>query len=502
MFELTLSQTIALLSPQLLLVVGALAVFGLDLVWRDRGWLPYVALLGLGVTLGASLYLLLGVDLPSEPILGGMLAVDAFALFFQIVAALTGGLVILSALDYMPGRMPYRAEFYGLLLIACLAITLVAAGTDLVMIYIAIELLSITSYILTGYLRDDPKSTEAAIKYFLFGAMASAVMLYGMSLLYGVTGTTGLSAIAASLRPEPVEGLGTAGASLRWLVFPAMVFLLAGFGFKIAAVPFHQWSPDAYEGAPTPITAFLSVGPKAAGFAVLVRVLVTALPDFQLDWVAVLSAISMVSMTVGNLVALTQRNIKRMLAYSSIAHAGYILIGLVCWDLGRSAGLFAGINGVLIYLLAYLFTNLGAFVVVIAIEEATGSNQISDYAGLARSSPALAGAMLIFLFSLTGIPGTGGFIGKLFVFGAAIQVQFYALAIVGIINSVIAAFYYLNVVRYMFFEPAPSEEALAINPSPALKATLAVTTVMTLVIGLYAQPFVQLVQGAARMLSG
>jgi len=422
-----------------------------------------------------------------------MLAVDSFALFFQIVAVLTGGLVILSAVDYMQERTPYRAEFYSLLLIACLAITLVAAGTDLVMIYIAIELLSITSYILTGYLREDRKSTEAAIKYFLYGAMASAAMLYGMSLLYGVTGATSLGAIAASL--------GAADASLRWLVFPALVFVLAGFGFKIAAVPFHQWSPDAYEGAPTPITAFLSVGSKAAGFAVLVRVLITALPDFRLDWVAVLSAISMATMTVGNLVALTQRNIKRMLAYSSIAHAGYILIGLVCWDLGRSAGRFTGINGVLIYLLAYLFTNLGAFVVVIAFEQATGSNRIEDYAGLARSSPALAGAMLVFLFSLTGIPGTGGFIGKLFVFGAAIQVQFYALAIVGIINSVIAAFYYLNVVRYMFFETGPGE-APALNPSPALKVTLAVTTVMTLVVGLYVQPFIELVQGAARLLSG
>ncbi|MFQ5812831.1 MAG: NADH-quinone oxidoreductase subunit N [Anaerolineae bacterium] len=496
MFELTLSQTLTLLSPQLLLVLGALVVFGLDLVWRDdakKGWLPYVALLGLAVALVATLYLFFAVDLPSEPILGGMLAVDPFALFFQIVAALVGGLVILSALDYMRDRTPYRVEFYVLFLIACLAVTLVAAGADLIMIYISIELLSITAYILTGYLREDRKSSEAAIKYFLYGAMASAVMLYGMSLLYGVTGATGLSAIAASL--------GAADASLRWLVFPALIFMLAGFGFKIAAVPFHQWSPDAYEGAPTPVTAFLSVGPKAAGFAVLVRVLLIALPDFRVDWVAVLTGISMVTMTLGNLVAIWQKNIKRMLAYSSIAHAGYILIGLVCWDLWQSAGRFTGINGVLIYLLAYLFTNLGAFVVVIAFEEASGSNQIEDYAGLARSSPALAAAMLIFLFSLTGIPGTGGFIGKLFVFGAAIQVQFYVLAIVAIVNSVIAAFYYLNVVRYMFFEPA-TEEARVVNTSLSIKVTLAVTTAMTLIIGLYAQPFIELVQGAARMLIG
>jgi proton-translocating NADH-quinone oxidoreductase chain N len=482
--------------PQLILFLAALVVFGLDLVGRDeKKWLPYVALGGAIVALVVAVYLIVAVELPAEPMLGGTIALDSFALFFQIVATLVAALVIVSSLDYMRERTPYRAEFYGLLLIACLAITLVAAAADLIMVYVAFELLSITSYVLTGYLRDDRKSNEAAIKYFLYGAMASAAMLYGMSLLYGATASTGLSAIAGAL-------LG-ADASLRWLIFPAMVLLMVGFGFKIAAVPFHQWSPDAYEGAPTPVTAFLSVGPKAAGFAVLVRVFLTALPgfraDFPIGWVALLSAISMMTMTLGNLVALSQRNIKRMLAYSSIAHAGYILIGLVSWDLWQSESAFNGINGVLIYLLAYLFTNLGAFAVVIAFEQATGSNQIEDYAGLMQRSPVLAGTMLIFLFSLTGIPGTGGFIGKLFVFGAAIQIQFYALAIVAIVNSVIAAFYYLNILRYMFFQPA-LEGAPALKLSPALTVTLAVTCGLTLVIGLYAQPFLQLAQGAAKML--
>ncbi len=511
---MTLAQMLTSLLPELVLAATGLVILGLDLVWRpsfppktggEEGgveWLPYVALAGLGGALVATVYLwgaeaLLPFGGPPAP---AIFAVDPFTLFFRVIAVLSVGLVLLFSVDYLRERTPYRGEFYSLLLFSALAITLVAGAADLIMVYIAIELLSITSYILTGYLREDRKSTEAAIKYFLFGAMASAAMLYGMSLLYGVTGATSLSAIAASLRPDPVEGLGAADASLRWLISPAMVFLLAGFGFKIAAVPFHQWSPDAYEGAPTPVTAFLSVGPKAAGFAVLLRVFLTALPHFQMDWVALLASISIVTMTLGNLVAIWQKNIKRMLAYSSIAQAGYILIGLVSWDLWRSAGRFTGINGVLIYLLAYLFTNLGAFVVVIAFEQATGSNQIEDYAGLARRSPALAGAMLIFLFSLTGIPGTGGFIGKLFVFGAAIQVQFYALAIVGIINSVVAAFYYLNVMRYMFFEPGTGEGP-AINTSPAIKVTLAVTTVMTLVIGVYPQPFIELAQRAAGVLA-
>lgn len=501
---MTLAQILTLLLPQLVLAATGLVILGLDLIWREekKEWLPYVALAGLGLALAATVYLR-GTE-ASLPYGGSLapaiFAVDPFALFFQVIAILAVGLVILFSVDYLRERTPYRGEFYSLLLFCALAITLVAGAADLIMVYISIELLSISSYILTGYLREDRKSTEAAIKYFLFGAMASVTMLYGMSLLYGVAGTTSLGAIAASLSPEPVEGLGAADASLRWLISPAMVFLLVGFGFKIAAVPFHQWSPDAYEGAPTPVTAFISVGPKAAGFAVLLRVFLTALPRFQMDWVALLASISIVTMTLGNLVAIWQKNIKRMLAYSSIAQAGYILIGLVSWDLWQSAGRFTGINGVLIYLLAYLFTNLGAFVVVIAFEQATGSNQIEDWAGLGRSSPALAGAMLVFLFSLAGIPGTGGFIGKLFVFGAAIQVQFYALAIVGIINSVIAAFYYLNVMRYMFFEPGTGEGP-AINTSPAIRATLVVTTVMTLVIGVYPQPFIALAQGAARVLA-
>ncbi|MBS1250030.1 MAG: NADH-quinone oxidoreductase subunit N [Chloroflexi bacterium] len=485
-------QTLLFLLPQLILFLAAVLVFGIDLVGSNKKkWLPYLALGGALASLAAALYLAMGAALPTEPFLGGMLAIDSFALFFQFFAALVAGVVIISSLGYIRDCTPYLAEFYSLLLLASISITLVAAATDLIMIYVAFELLSITSYILTGYLRDDPKSSEAAVKYFLYGAMASAAMLYGMSLLYGTTGSTNLSSVAGAL--------AGAEASLQWVIFPAIVLLLVGFGFKIAAVPFHQWSPDAYEGAPTPVTAFLSVGPKAAGFAVLMRVLLVALPGFHTDWMALLSALSMMTMTLGNLVAISQKNIKRMLAYSSIAQAGYMLIGVASWDLWQSGSVFDGISGVMFYLLVYLFANLGAFSAVIAFERATGSNKIEDYAGLMQRSPVLASTMIVFLFSLVGIPGTGGFIGKFFIFGAAIRAEFYALVIVAIVTTVISAFYYLNVARYMFFESYSNEET-HIKPSLALKIALVVNCVLVLVLGLYAQPFFQLVEKSLEFL--
>jgi proton-translocating NADH-quinone oxidoreductase chain N len=465
----------------LVLLLTGLLVLALDLIWGEerKGWLAYVTLLGLACTLVATVTLWYRQEL----ILEGVFAVDPFALFFQIVAVLVTTLVVLTSLGYFEGRTPYRGEFYSLLLFASLAITLMAAATDLVMVYISIEMLSITSYVLTGFLREDRKSNEAAIKYFLYGAAASAAMLYGMSFLYGTTGSTDLAQIAAALSGDTL-------GSLSWVVLSAVVLLLVGFGFKVSAVPFHQWAPDVYEGAPTPFTAFLSVGSKAAGFAVLLRVFLT--------WIALVAALSVVTMTLGNLVAIFQKNIKRMLAYSGIAQAGYILIGLVCWDPGQPAGGFGGISGVLLYLLAYLFTNLGAFTVVIAVERATGSNEISDYAGLMRRSPWLAVALLVFFLSLVGIPPTGGFLGKLLIFSAAIRLQYYALAIIGVINGVISLYYYYGVLRQAFFSPPRDETPIVASPS--LRVALAVALVMTIGIAIFAQPFIELAQGAARML--
>ena len=491
---MTVSQILGLLSPQLVLLLTGLLVLALDLIWGEerKGWLPYVALLGLVGTLAATVTLW-GRE---EVLFQGVFVVDPFALFFQLVAVLATGLVILTSLGYFEGRTPYKGEFYSLLLFAGLAITLMAAATDLIMVYISIEMLSITSYVLTGFLREDRKSNEAAIKYFLYGAAASAAMLYGMSFLYGATGSTNLAQIATALTLASSVG-PSAGAmgSLSWIVLSAVLLLLVGFGFKISAVPFHQWAPDVYEGAPTPFTAFLSVGSKAAGFAVLMRVFVTALPDFSVDWVALLAALSIVTMTLGNLVAIFQKNIKRMLAYSSIAQAGYILIGLVCWDPSQPAGEFGGISGVLLYLLAYLFTNLGAFAVVIAVERATGSNDISDYAGLMHRNPWLAVTLFIFFLSLVGIPPTGGFLGKLLIFSAAIRLQYYALAIIGVINGVISLYYYYGVMRRVFFLPPKDETPIVASPS--LRVALTVAVVMTLGIAIIAQPFIELAQGAA-----
>jgi len=485
-----LAETLNLLLPQLILLVTGLAIFIGDLAGSNqkKTWPPYLALAGLLAAMIAAA-LKWGTDLS---FLGGMVRVDSFSIFFDMLVLGATALVVIAAVSYLRERVTYRSEFYALIVFVALAMSLAVAANNLIMIYVAMETISITSYILVGYLREDAKSNEAAIKYFLYGAISSAVMLYGMSLLYGISGTTGLSEIAGVFASGSL-----AGAQL--IAIPSIVLMMAGFGFKIALVPFHQWAPDTYEGAPTPITAFLSVGPKAAGFAILIRVFLVALPEFLIDWSTLLAGISMVTMTVGNLIALRQTNIKRMLAYSSIAQAGYILIGVVTVAPGSDSA-FNGINGTMVYLLAYLFTNLGAFMTVLAFEEATGSNKISDYAGLMKRSPWLASAMLIFLLSLAGIPATGGFIGKLFVFGAAIQLRFLVLATVGIINSVIAAFYYFNVVRYMFFAPPP-EDASPVSVPAGISVVLAIALIMTLVIGLYPQPFVQFSTASTALLA-
>ena len=479
---MTLSQTLGLLAPELVLVIAGLVVLGLDLAWRDekkKEWLPYVALAGLGGTL-AAIVALWGRE---AVLFGGIYTVDLFAFFFKVMAVVSTGLVILSAIEFMRERTPYRGEFYSLLLFATLGIGLIAAATDLILIYLAIELLSITSYVLTGYLREDPKSNEAAIKYFLYGATASAAMLYGMSLLYGATGSTNLSQIAMAL--------GEAGASLRGIIFPAVILLLVGFGFKIGAVPFHQWAPDAYEGAPTPVTAFLSVGPKVAGFAVLARVFLTALPSFQPDWVALLASISVVTMTLGNLVAIWQKNIKRMLAYSSIAQAGYILLGVV-------AASALGMTSLVFYLIIYLFANLGAFIVIITFSNGGGGDAIEDYAGLSQRSPGLALAMLLFLLSLAGIPPLAGFVGKFYLFAAAMKEGFLWLVLVGVLNSIVSLYYYLQVVRQMYIIPPRTEEP--VPASPALSGALLITMAGVLLLGIYPAPLVELIRVAARAL--
>jgi proton-translocating NADH-quinone oxidoreductase chain N len=495
-------ETFQLLSPELILLLTGIVVLVVDFVWRDDAesggkktvWIPALALAGLGAALLATI-LLWGT--PSTDVLA-MMAVDPFALFFKIIAISTVMLVILAAVPYLQDRTRYRGEFYALLVFAAMAISLASASINLISIYLAMEFLSITSYVLAGYLRGDEKSNEAGIKYFLYGAVTSAIMLYGMSLLYGATGTTNLTGIAQVLKVGDL--------TIQWLAVAAIVLLLAGFAFKIVLAPYHQWAPDTYEGAPTPVTAFLSVGSKAAGFAILMRVFLTALPQFRfgIGWMAFLMALSIISMALGNLIALRQTNVKRMLAYSSIGHAGYIIIGVICSITLGVNNWFLGINGTLFYLLAYLFTNLAVFSAVIAFETATGSSEIADYRGLVKRAPVVAGIMLIGLLSLAGIPGTAGFMAKFMVFGSAIQYgewQTILLAVVAVIASAIAAFYYLNVVRYMFFEKA-DEEAEPVSISPGLNVGLAITAISILIIGIYPQPFIEFATESIQMLGG
>lgn len=470
-----------LLLPEIILLVTALVVVVIDLITLRRANDKVLAGVSIAGLLLAALaaYSLRGI--PPEAVTT-MLAVDGFATFLMVAVLLAMSLVVLYSYDYMKQYGQNRGEYYAFLLAVTLAVVLAVGANDLLMVWLAMEFVSITSYILVSYLRGNPRSSEAGVKYFLYGAVASAVMLYGISLIYGATGTTSLNGVALAINGQ---GMMEGG---RALGFAAVMLLLVGLGFKASLVPFHQWAPDVYEGAPTPITGFLSTASKIAGFALLIRTLIVALPALSVDWLTVLAGISMITILFGNLVALRQSNIKRLLAYSSIAQAGYVLMGLVCVPqigfkiLPFSDFAFNGINGVLIYLFGYIFTNLGAFAVVIAIENKTGKVEIKDYAGLIYRSPWLASLLLIFLLSLTGIPPTLGFWGKYFVFGAAMQIQFYPLALVGLIGAAIGAGYYLNIVRYMFFMPADDEEKIDVSRSMSI--VLGVTAVAVVLIGL------------------
>ncbi len=467
-------DTLRLLSPDLILALTGFLVVAVDLIRRRRDdgrTAAIVALLGLALALAATIYLILTAP---ATVVATTMVVDPYALFFKAVAIIGVGMVVFASINFMAGRSRYLGEYYALLVFAALAISVAVSATNFLLVYLGIEFLSITSYILAGFLRHDMRSQEAAMKYFLYGATSGAVLLYGISLLYGATGSTDLAAVGQVFQTSPTN---------FYLGLAAIVLLLGGFGFKASLVPFHQWAPDTYDGAPTPVTAFLSTASKAAGFAVAGRVFMTAMPDWSAQWTMILAALSMLTMTLGNLVALKQTSVKRMLAYSSIAQAGYILMGLAA---SGGAQPFDGVSGLLVYIFAYLFTNVGAFLVVMAVEKQTGSNDYTAFGGLIRRAPVLALLMTVFMLSLAGIPPTGGFLGKFLVFGAAVRQDMLALAAVGAINAVIAAFYYLNVVRYMFFVEAPEGESFKANSG--LRLALVVSAIMVLLIGIFAQP--------------
>ncbi len=435
--------------PELTLTAALLCVVIGDLAFpRHHRKVPFLlAALGLMLAFLASVPLFRE---PSGTLFFGVLALDPSAVFFKCFLILTSFLILLATPKSVELRQRRLGEFYSLLLGVTLGLLLLAASEDMLMLYLALEMVSIGSYIMVGYLRNDRQSNEAALKYLLFGAVASGCMLYGFTLLYGLTGTTKLVGMR-----EVLAAGGAAGDNAVMLLIASMA-VLAGFGFKTAAVPFHFWCPDVYTGAPTPVTAFLSVAPKAAGFAILMRFFFTGLaspsahagswtPISSIDWRLLLLLLSILTMTLGNLTALRQDNLKRLLAYSSIAHAGYILMGVVVLN-------SQGVQSVLVYLITYLFMNLGAFLVVIEIYNRTGSFDLKDYRGLYRRSPFLSISMTIFMLSLMGIPPLAGFFGKLYVFGAAVNADFAWFAVVGALNSAIAVYYYARVIKTMVIE--------------------------------------------------
>ena len=450
----------------------------------------FLALLGVGAAI-----LLSGVSAPGAgmSIFEGMAAYDGFAVFFKVLTAFATLVVILMSMDSdeLAGRT--KAEYFIFLLSTLLGMFLLSSATDIVMLYLSLELVSIPSYMLAGYLKGKERSTEAAMKYVVYGATASGVMIYGFSLLFGLTGSTQIAEIGRTL--------ATGKAALPTLL--AAVMVAVGFGYKIAAVPFHMWSPDVYEGAPTPATAFFSVGPKAAGFAVLVRFYYTVFagPDAAegtwritstMDWPLLFAGLSAVTMTVGNLVAVKQNNVKRLLAYSSIAHAGYMLMGFVLLS-------SAGIEAILFYLVVYLFMNLGAFYVVVLVSNATRGEDISDFTGLGSRAPFAAVAFAIFLFSLTGIPPFSGFIGKVYLFAEVIHRGVYWLAVVAALNSVVSLYYYARIVRAMFFQE-PKDASLI--PVPAVTgAMLVLLAAPTLILGVYWEPVARFANTSVRMLA-
>ena len=477
------------LGPEVTLAVLLVVVLLADVFWARHPLhrTLLLAIAGLGLVL--AFVVLLAVPSASDHLLFRMVAVDGFAAFFRglfLVAAAVA--VLIAALsDEVPERR--TGEYLALILSLTIGMCLLASAQNLLLIYLAIELVSVPSYVLAGFRRGDRKSSEAALKYVIYGGVASGLMLYGLSWLYGLTGTLDLATIATKI--------GAMGQSLevRLLLTVAALGSFGGFGYKVAAVPFHMWCPDVYEGAPTPFVAFLSVAPKAAGLAALFRFFVVGFggaptwpvgADFP--WPLLLGVLSVATMTLGNVVAIVQDNVKRLLAYSSIAHAGYMLMAV-------AVGTAEGGRAVMFYLAVYLLMNFGAFAAVVAVRARTGSENIGEFRGLGATSPYLAACLAIFLFSLTGLPPFAGFLGKFYLFAAVLhtgQPFFYAVAVLGALNSAVSLYYYARIVKVMYLEaPTPGSAPLVVTDSAhALLAALAVPTVL---LGVYWAPLAELV---------
>jgi NADH-quinone oxidoreductase subunit N len=481
---------LTLLIPEITLVVFAILVILLDLALRDKSWLRLVSLAGLVIAGGVSVAMWGG---DYSPQFNNMLAVDNFALFFNVLFAGIAFLIILATADYAGKFEHFQGEYYALILISTLGMMLMAATADLISLYVSLELTSISLYVLVSFLKDR-KSTEASLKYLLLGAIASAVLLYGMALVFGYTGQTQLGAIAGAIQAMSLSSILDSPALLL-----GIVMLVAGFGFKIAAVPFQMWVPDVYEGAPTPVTAYLSVGSKAAGFAIIIRVFFSAFGTpvwLGQNWGLIFAVLAVISMIVGNVVAIPQANIKRLLGYSSIAQAGYLMVGLA--TLGMAPTDIAGQSGVLFFLATYALTNLGAFIAVITISNKINSDEIADYAGMGRRAPVLALGLTLCLVSLIGMPPAAGFMAKFFIFRAAVINDLLWLVVIAALNSAISAYYYLRVVKVMWFNEPTSAEKVPSSGAPRL--ALFICCLGVLVLGIIPGLLMRLAEVAGNLL--
>ncbi len=484
-------------APALTLAIGACFLFLIDVLLpaNRKDLTPWLAIALVGV---AAIFTGFTYN-ANQSAFSGMFRADAFTGFVNVITLIAAFLGIITAYDYLKRTGIARGEYYPLLLLTTAGIMFMGAAGDLVIVFVALELLSIPLYILSGWRRPDARSEESAMKYFLLGAFSTGFLVYGIALIFGATGTTNLT--------EIFQRVSVGGLASPFLLLAGTGLVLVGLGFKVAAVPFHLWTPDVYQGAPTPVTGFMSVGAKIGGFAALLRVLTIAMPSFVIGkvalepgttlivhaaWQDVVSILAALTMILGNFVAIIQRDIKRLLAYSSIANAGYILMAVAAAGsfqvtadaAGNQTSIFTlsnyAVQGALIYLLAYAFTNIGAFAVATAVErdDATGTT-LDDFAGLSNRKPVLAAAMAVFMLSLTGIPLTAGFVGKYFVFNAAINSQLWGLVLIAVLTSVVSAFYYLRVIVKMYLEPGEADAGL---PFP-LSGAIAVCAAGTLLLG-------------------
>jgi len=479
------------IAPELGLLCFALLLVLVDLFISNKRALPVIAVIGALVSAALALSLW---SVPAAEAFNRMIAVDQFGLFFKLLILSATVLVVMASHSYVLKFDKFQGEYYALLMLSAIGLMLLVSAINLITIYVALELSSISLYVLVSFLKDK-WSSEAGLKYLILGAVASAILLYGMAFVFGLTGNTCLPCIADYVKGMPFTSLLQNPALLLGLVL-----IISGFGFKIASVPFQMWVPDVYQGAPTPVTAYLSVASKAAGFAVIARIFMTAfgMPAWlHNEWAMIIAVLAAVTMTVGNLTAIVQTNVKRLLGYSSIAQAGYLMVGLAAMGMSTEAGNVAA-GGLVFFLLSYTLTNLGAFIAIIAISNKINSDEISDYAGMIKRSPLLALGLTVCLISLTGLPPTAGLIAKIYIFKGAIDQGLLWLVIIAVINSVISAYYYFKVVKAMWLgEPASEEKVTSTWPE---WAALAVCCAIVVVMGILPGAFINLTQAAVKML--